>query len=65
MPLATEQLISHIRVTLADTISSVPDSDGGVIPVSEVFELLIKVHDILDNAVSKWVCNAINILTRF
>ena len=48
-----EQLISHLRVALDDTISSPPNSEGGVIPVSGVHELLIKVHDILDNAVSK------------
>ena len=45
-----EQLISHLRVALANTL---PDSEGGVIPVSRVCELFIKVHDILDNAVSK------------
>ena len=48
-----EQVISHIRVALVDTISSLPDSEQGVIPVSEVCELVIKVDDILDNAVSK------------
>ena len=51
--LDTEQLISCLRVVLVDTLSSLPDSEGGVIPVSEVCELLLKVHDILDNAVSK------------
>ena len=54
----TEQLISHLRVSLVDTISSLPDSEGGVIPVSEVHELLIKFHDILDNAVSKCIGNS-------
>ena len=48
----TEKLISHPRVALVDTLSSLPNSEGGVIPVSEVPELLLKVHDILDNAVS-------------
>ena len=52
-----EQLISYLRVALVDTISSLPDSEGGVIPLSEVHELLIKIHDILDNAVSKLVWN--------
>ena len=52
-----EQLISCIRVALVDTIFSLPDSEGGVIPVSEVHELLIKVHDIPDNAVSKQIGN--------
>ena len=51
--LDTEQLISHLRVALLDTLSSLPDSEGGIIPVSEVCELLLKVHDILDSAVSK------------
>ena len=44
--LDTEQLISHLRVALLDTLSSLPDSEGGIIPVSEVHELLFKVHDI-------------------
>ena len=51
----TEQLIYHLQAALVDTISSVLDFDRGVIPMSEVCELLIKVHDILDNAVSKHV----------
>ena len=51
--LDTEQLISHLRVSLLDTLSSLPDSEGGVTPVSEVCELLLKLHDILDSAVSK------------
>ena len=33
--LDTEQLISHLRVALVDTLSSLPDSEGGVIPVSK------------------------------
>ena len=48
-----EQLISHLRVALVDTLSSLPDAEGGVTPVSEVHELLPKAHDILDKAVSK------------
>ena len=51
--LDTEQLISHLRVALLDTLSSLPNSEGDIIPVSEVCELLLKVHDILDMAVSK------------
>ena len=51
--LATEQLISCLRVALLDTLSSLPNSEGGVIPVSEVCDLLLKVHNILDTAVSK------------
>ena len=50
----TEQLISHLRVSLVDTLSLLPNSEGGIVtPVSKVYELLFKVHDILDNAVSK------------
>ena len=52
------ELIYHLRVALVDTISSLPDSEGGVILVLEVCELLFKVHDILDNAVSKQVGNS-------
>ena len=62
--LYTEQLISHLRVALVDTLSFLPDSEGGVIPVSEVHELLLKVHDILDNAVSKQVGNSACILVH-
>ena len=47
--LSMEQLISHLTVALVDAISSLPHSEGGAIPVSEVCELLIKDHDILDN----------------
>ena len=52
-----EQLIFHIRTVLVDTIVSLCDSDGRVIPVVEVHEFLTKIHDILDSAVSKWVGN--------
>ena len=48
-----EQVISHLRVALVDTLSSLPDSEGGIIPASEVHELFLKVHNILDNAVFK------------
>ena len=47
-----EQLISHLRAALVDSLSSIPNAEGGVIPVSEVHELLFKVRDILDKAVS-------------
>ena len=46
--LDTEQLISYLRVALLDTLSSLPDSEGGSIPVSEVHKLLLMVHNILD-----------------
>ena len=51
--LDTEQLISHLWAALVDTLSSLPEAEGDVIPVSEVCELLLQIHDILDKAVSK------------
>ena len=51
--LDTEQLISHLQVALVDTLSSLPEAEGDVIPVSEVHELLLQIHGILDKAVSK------------
>ena len=60
--LDTEQLISHLRVALVDSLSSLPNAGGGVVPVSEVCELLLKIHDILDKAVSKQVGNLAHIL---
>ena len=59
-----EQLISHLRVALVDAIASLPDYEGGVTPVSEVHEVLIKVYDLLDNAVSKQVGNLTHILVH-
>ena len=47
---------------LVDTISSLPNSDGGVILVSKVHELPIKFHDILDNGVSKLLGSSAHIL---
>ena len=60
--LDTEQLISHLWVALVDTLSSHPEDEGDVIPVSEVCELLLRIHDILDKAVSKQVGNSACIL---
>ena len=40
--LDTEQLISCLRVALLDTLSFLPNSEGGIIPVSEVHELLLR-----------------------
>ena len=37
--LDTEELISHTRSAIVDTNSSLKESDGGVIPVSEEHEL--------------------------
>ena len=51
--LNTEQLISHLQVVLVDTLSLLPEAEGDVIPVSEVCELLLWIHGILDKAVSK------------
>ena len=45
--LDTEQLISHLQVALVDTLSSLPEAEGDVIPVSEVHALLLQIHGIL------------------
>ena len=63
--LHTEQLISHLQVALVDTLSSLPEPEGDVIPVSEVHELLLQIHGILDKAVSKQVGNSARILAHF
>ena len=55
--LETEQLISHIRSALVDTIASPQGFDCGLIAGSEVHELLAKIHDLLDNAVYKQISN--------
>ena len=60
----TEQLISHLQVVLVDTLSSLPEVEGDVIPVSEVCELLLRIHGILDKAVSKQVGNSVCILAH-
>ena len=44
--LGMEQLISCLWVALVDTLSSLPEAEGGVIAVSEVHELLLRIHDI-------------------
>ena len=62
--LDTEQLIPCFRVAFVDTLSSLSDAERGIIPVSEVHEFLLKVHDILDNAVSKRVGNSAHILAH-
>ena len=61
--LDTEQLISHTRLPLVDTIACLQDSDRGAIPVQEVVELLTEIHDIMDNDVSKQVGKTAHILT--
>ena len=60
--LDTEQLISHTWAALVDTGASLWGSNGGDVTVSEIHKPLTKIHDILDSAVSKWVCNTGNIL---
>ena len=62
--LDTEQLISHLRVGLLDTLFPLPNSERGIIPVSEVHELLLRVHNILDNTVSNQVGNFACILAH-
>ena len=60
----TEKLISHLQVALVDTLSSLLEAEGDVIPVSEVHELLLQIHGILDKAVSKGVGNSACILAH-
>ena len=62
--LDTEQLISRLQVALVDTLSSLPEAEGDVIPVSEVHALLLQIHGILDKAVSKRVGNSARILAH-
>ena len=57
-----EQFISATRDTLVDTVDSLQVSDGGVNVASIVHGLPTKIHDILGNAVSKWVGNTTCIL---
>ena len=52
------------ELPLVDTISPLPDWERGVFLVSEVHELLIKIHNILVNAISKWVGNMACILAH-
>ena len=59
-----EQLIYDLRIARVDTVSSLQDSEGVFFPVSEVCELCIKVHDILDNAEFKWVGSSANIFSH-
>ena len=63
--LDTEQLIFHLQVALVDTLSSLPEVEGDVIPVSEVCGLLLQIHGILDKAVSKQVGNSACILAHW
>ena len=51
-------------VAHVDTITSLQDSEGRVISVSEVCKLLTKIHDILDNAVSKQAGNTARVLAH-
>ena len=60
--LDTEQLTSCTRTPLVDTIFSPQGSDGRPIAALEVHELLTNIHDILVNAVSKWISNVACIL---
>ena len=59
-----EQLISCLQVAQVDTLSSLSEAEGGVIPVSEVCELLLQIHGILDKAVLKGVGNSACILAH-
>ena len=55
--LEAEELVSHTKTVIVDTITSLHGSDGQDILVSEVLDLVNKIHGIVDKAVSKWVGN--------
>ena len=50
--LDAEQLISHTRASMVDTFTFLWGLKGGVNMTSEGHELLTKIHDVLDNALS-------------
>ena len=52
-------LIPELHLLIPLTLQ---DSDGGMNQVSEVHKLLTKIHDILDNVVSKCIHNTAHIL---
>ena len=52
-----DQSLSDFQTGIGDTISSLQYSEGGVISCSEVCELLTKIQDILETAVSKQAGN--------
>ena len=56
------QLIFYTRAAHFDNITSLQGFHGWVIPVSEVAELLTKIHYTLDNDISKWIGNMVCIL---
>ena len=62
--LDTEQIISCLQVAIVDTLSSLPKAEGDVIPVSEVCELLLRIHDNLDKVICKQVGNSVCILAH-
>ena len=64
MPLLTQSNSSPTSELPFLILFPLPDSEGGIIPVSKVCDLLLKVHDILDKAVSKWVGNSAHILAH-
>ena len=52
--LDTEHLICHTRNVLVNTIASLQGSDGEIIQVSVVHGPFNKIHDLLNNTLSKW-----------
>ena len=60
--LETVQLICHMRIQMVDTFTSLQNSDAEVVPGTELTDSPNKIHDILDNAVSKYVSNTACIL---
>ena len=55
LTLDTYHLISCTGTALLAKVASLQASGGGIIPVSEVLELLTMIRDTLDNPLPKWV----------
>ena len=60
--LETEKFMSHSRIAVVDTITSLWSSEGEDVTALEVYDLHTKTHDILDMAVSEWVGKMAHIL---
>ena len=53
-----EELTSHKRCAISDTVTSLQGSEREVIKIPEIHDLLGKIHDILDKEIPKQVRNA-------
>ena len=60
--LGTGLFTPHLQTAIADTKTSLQSSKEEIFPVSEVYELLTNIHDILDGAHTKLVGKIAHIL---